>query len=391
MTNTTRRIGLNAHLLNLTGNYRSAGISWYIYHLLQHLEPASDLAYTVFLSEPRARERFSHCALALSRLPTHQPIARIFWEQFIQPIALRRERIDLLHALAFAGPRAIALPWIATVYDLSFMRYPQSFNPINRIYLTWAVRDAVRRANRLIAISESTKRDLVEMFGAPPERVSVIYCGTDAAFVPATDRAALDAWRAQRGITPKMILFVGTIEPRKNVARLLRAFARAKRAARLPHQLVLIGARGWKHAEVDATIAQERIADDVIFAGYISQDELPRWYQAADLFVYPSLYEGFGMPPLDAMACGTPVVTSNAASLPEVVGGAAIQVAPADEAALSDAIARTLTDRALREQMIARGLEQSAKFSWEHAGRATSALYRAVLTESQRGATDAAR
>jgi glycosyltransferase involved in cell wall biosynthesis len=296
-----------------------------------------------------------------------------------------------LHALAFAGPKIIAIPWIATIYDLSFMRYPQSFNPLNRIYLTWAVRQAVRHANHLIAISESTRRDLIALFGAAPERVSVIYCGKDNAFAPATDRAALDAWRAARAVPEKMILFVGTIEPRKNVARVVRAFARAKRAARLPHRLVLIGARGWKYAEVDSVIAQEGIADDVVFAGYVPQNELPRWYQAAELFVYPSLYEGFGMPVLDALACGTPVVTSNAASLPEVTGDAAIQVTPEDQDALTDAIIRALTDRASREQMITRGLAQAANFSWARAGHETCALYRTVLAESRQGHQHAQR
>jgi glycosyltransferase involved in cell wall biosynthesis len=376
----TWRIGLNAHLLNLRGNYRSAGINWYIYHLIQHLEPTPDLQYTVFVSEPRAR--FAHCTLACSHLPTHKPIVRILWEQFIQPIELQRAHIDLLHALAFAGPLAISIPWIVTIYDLSFMRYPDSFHPLNRIYLTWAVRNAAQRANHLIAISESTKRDLVELVGARPERIRVIYCGKDTAFAPPSDRAALDAWRAARGVPDKMILFVGTIEPRKNIARLLRAFARAKRAARLPHCLALIGARGWKYAEVDQTLAQENLANDVLFVGYVPQDELPRWYQAADLFVYPSLYEGFGMPPLDAMASGTPVVTSNAASLPEVVGEAALQVSPTDEIALADAIVRALTDNALREQMIARGLARAAQFSWMRAARETTSLYRTVLTRS---------
>lgn len=374
----TLRIGLNAHLLNLSGNYRSAGISWYIHHLIQHLEPAPDLQYTVFLSEPRAR--FSHCTLARSRLSTHQPIVRILWEQVLQPIELQRARVDLMHALAFAGPLATSIPWIVTIYDLSFMRYPNSFNPLNRIYLTWAVQHAARHADYLIAISESTKRDLVELVGARPERIRVIYCGKDDAFAPPTDRAALEAWRAARGVPDKMILFVGTIEPRKNIVRLLRAFARAKRAARLPHRLVLIGARGWKYAEVDRTLAQENLANEVMFAGYVPQDELPRWYQAADAFVYPSLYEGFGMPPLDAMASGTPVIASNAASLPEVVGAAALQVSPTDEDALADAIIRVLTDTALREQMIARGLEQAARFSWTRAARETMALYRTVLT-----------
>lgn len=386
MSNDARRIGLNAHLLNLSGNYRSAGINGYIYHLLQHLTPSTDLAYTVFLSEPRAREHFKHLALALSRLPTHKPSVRIFWEQFIQPIALRREGIDLVHALAFAGPLAISIPWIATVYDLSFVRYPQSFNRVNRLYLTWAVRQSVRRANRVIAISESTKRDLVQMFGAKADRVSVVYCGVDPAFMRQRHQTELMEFCQRRNLPEKMILHVGTIEPRKNIVRLIRAFARAKRAARLPHQLVLIGARGWKYAEVDAAIEQEEMANDVVFAGYVPQSELPLWYHAADLFVYPSLYEGFGLPPLEAMACGVPVVTSNASALPEVVGDAALQVSPEDETAIADAIVRALTDQPLREQMIERGIQQSKRFSWERAGQATMALYRTVLEETQRGA-----
>lgn len=386
MTTNVHHIGLNAHLLNLSGNYRSAGINWYIYHLLQNLTPSSDLTYTVFLSEPRARDHFKHLAVASSRLPTHKPSVRIFWEQFIQPIALRRAGIELLHALAFAGPVASSIPWLATVYDLSFVHFPQLFNRANRIYLTWAVRHAVRQARRIIAISASTRRDLIELFGASPERVVVVYCGVDPAFTVARNEPALAELRARHNLPAKMILHVGTIEPRKNLARLIHAFARAKRAAHLPHQLVLVGARGWKYAEVDAAIEQAGVANDVRFAGYVPQDELPLWYQAAELFVYPSLYEGFGLPPLDAMASGVPVITSNAASLPEVVGEAALQIAPTDLDALTDAIVRVLTESNLRAQLIERGMRQAQKFSWAHAGQETMTVYRTVLSETKQGA-----
>ncbi|MBI4790942.1 MAG: glycosyltransferase family 4 protein [Chloroflexi bacterium] len=380
-----RRIGLNAHLLNLSGNYRSAGINWYIFHLLQNLDPAK-FDFTVFLSDPRAREHFCRLRLVQSRWPTHRPVARICWEQFVLPLALRQARIELAHALAFAGPLVNSIPWIVTIYDLSFVRYPESFNAANRIYLNWAVRHSVRRADRVIAISESTKRDLVAQFGASPDKVAVVYCGSDPTFTPSQDQREVEMLRARRHLPEKMILHVGTIEPRKNIVRLLRAFARAKREARLPHRLALIGARGWKYAEVDAVIAAEGIASDVIFAGYVPQDELPLWYRAADLFVYPSLYEGFGLPPLEAMASGTPVVTSNAASLPEVVGDAALVVSPEDEAALAAAIVRALEDDGLRQELRARGLVQSAKFSWARAARETMDLYDAVL----RGANYAA-
>jgi glycosyltransferase involved in cell wall biosynthesis len=387
MDSRQQRIGLNAHLLNLSGNYRSAGINWYIYHLLQTFNPAPDLQYTVFLGEPRASEQFNRLAIARSHLPTHQPIIRILWEQFIQPFALSQERIDLLHALAFAGPLAISIPWIVTVYDLSFIRYPQLFNASNRIYLTWAVRQSVRRANRIIVISESTKRDLAQMFGAPADKIVVVYCGAEPSFAPSQDKIKIELFREQRNLPEKMILHVGTIEPRKNIPRLIRAFAHAKRAAHLPHRLVLVGARGWKYAEVDAVIEQEQIANDVVFTGYVPQDELPLWYQAADLFAYPSLYEGFGLPPLAAMASGIPVVTSNVSSLPEVVGDAALQVSPEDEPALADAIVRALSDNTLRGQMIERGIAQAKKFSWERAGRETVALYRTVLAERAKGVT----
>ncbi len=380
------RIGLNAHLLNLSGNYRSAGINWYIYHLLQHLPAAADYDYTVFLSDQDARGHLN-LPISPSHWPTHQPVVRIAWEQLVQPFALKRERIDLLHAMAFAGPLAISIPWVVTIYDLSFMRYPHSFNAAKRIYLTWAVKSSLRRAQRVIAISASTRRDLVSMFGVPANQVSVVYCGIDPAFNSPRDRSEVDAFRAQRGLPEKFILHVGTIEPRKNIARLIRAFARAKCTARLPHRLVLIGARGWKYAEVDQVIEQENMKDEVIFTGYVPQDELPLWHRAADLFVYPSLYEGFGLPPLDAMASGTPVVVSNASSLPEVVGDAALLVAPTDENALAEAIVSALTDSARREQMTARGLAQAAKFSWARAARETAEVYRSVLAEGTKHAS----
>ncbi len=374
------RIGLNAHLLNLSGNYRSAGINWYIYHLLQNL-PTSEYEFTVFGSERRIREHFPLLRLAESRLPTERPLVRIAWEQVIQPLALRRERIELLHALAFAGPLSISIPWVVTIYDLSFLRYPQSFNRANRTYLKWAVSSAVRRADRVIAISESTKSDLISLFGIPPERVSVVYCGFDGALSKPRSRADIESWRTHRGLPDHYILHVGTIEPRKNIARLVRAFARVKNAAHLPHHLVLVGGRGWKYEEIDRVIAEEQLTDSVILAGYVPQDELPYWYRAADLMVYPSLYEGFGLPPLEALASGLPVVCSNAASLPEVVGDAALIVSPEDEAALADGIVRALNDKALREEMVARGERQASKFSWARAARETVQVYAAVFAE----------
>lgn len=373
-----RRIGLNAHLLNLSGNYRSAGINWYIYHLLQNLpDPSLDL--TVFSGEVRAQERLPKLRVIQSRLRTHNPFVRIAWEQLVQPFALDHNRIELLHALAFAGPVVLAIPWIVTVYDLSFVLFPASFNALNRLYLKWAVGDAMRRASKVIAISECTRRDLITHMNAEPSKVVVVHCGFDPSFAPSEENSHTDMLRARYHLPDKFILHVGTLEPRKNVVRLIHAFARAKRAARLPHALVLAGARGWKYSHVDAAIEQEGIAESICRPGYIPQDELPMVYRAADLLVYPSLYEGFGLPPLEAMASGTPVVSSNAASLPEVVGDAALMIPPEDESALTEAIVRALGNGALREQMRERGLRQASHFSWTQAARETRAVYHAVL------------
>ncbi len=380
----TRRIGLNAHLLNLSGNYRSAGINWYIYHLLGELTrqaSPSEFDFTVFLGDSRAREHFGELHVECSRWPTYRPVLRIAWEQLVLPFALRKSGAELFHAMAFAGPLVNTLPWIVTIYDTSFERYPESFNAANRTYLNWAVRHAVRHANRVIAISESTKRDLVAHYRLSPDRVSVVYGGTDAAFSPAPGKQYMEDLRTRRELPEKMILHVGTIEPRKNIAQLVRAFARARRSAHLPHCLVLIGARGWKHAEVDAAIEEEQVSDVVHFAGYVPADELPDWFRAADLFVYPSRYEGFGLPPLEAMACGTPVVASNSSSLPEVVGDAGLLVWPDDVNGLAEAIVRVLKTPVLRDEMRERGLAQAAKFSWARTARETLDVYRAVLAQ----------
>ncbi len=381
------RIGLNAHLLDLSGNYRSAGINWYIFHLLRALSERqrsaspgeSDLAFTVFSSELKARQSLPSAEIVLSRLPTHHPIVRIAWEQILQPAALTKSRIDLLHALAFAGPRVISIPWIVTIYDLSFMRYPRSFNALNRLYLKWAVADSLRRADRVIAISKNTRDDLVHSFGVSEEKIQVIYCGKDESFHPTSDVREVQALRARHGLPDHMILFVGTLEPRKNLAHLIRAFAQAKRSAHLPHSLAIVGAPGWKQSGIERVIEQQGVTGDVIFAGYVPQAELPVWYRAAELLVYPSLFEGFGLPPLEAMASGIPVIASNSSSLPEVVGDGGILVPPTDQSILAEAIISGVGDHARRAALIERGLIQAAKFSWEKAARETVQVYRSVL------------
>jgi glycosyltransferase involved in cell wall biosynthesis len=374
-------VGLNAHLLSLGQSYRGAGINWYIYNLLQHLpRDAGQYRYTAFLSE----RRFSPeppLAVHLSRLPTVRAPVRIFWEQAIQPLALQQAGVNLLHAMAFVSPLVLPCPTVVTVYDLSFLRFPKSFRPLNRLYLRAFTGWSVRRAQRVIAISESTRQDVIRFLDKPAEQVDVVYCGVDGRFRP-QDPAVAVAFRREKGLPERFILFLGTLEPRKNVISLLKAYARlvAGDGSSVP-ALVVAGGKGWYYTEMFAAVERLGLADRVIFPGYVPEEEKPLWYDAAELFVYPSLFEGFGLPPLEAMACGTPVIVSDTSSLPEVVGDSGVTVPPTDTAALADAIATMLGDPAIRADWQHRGLDRAARFSWRETARKTARVYERAMSK----------
>ncbi len=391
-------IGLNAHLLSPAETYRGAGINWYIHNLLTHLPRVDhDNRYTAFIGDGRFTS--PGLALKVSRLPTARPVVRIFWEQVVQPFALRKEGVDLLHALAFVTPLLSRCPSVVTIYDLSFLLYPESFKRFKRFYLGLFTRFSVRKARRIIAISESTKRDVVRLLGVPPDKVDVVYCGRDEAFHPLPE-AQVAAFRLRRGLPEHFVLFVGTIEPRKNLTTLLEAYAAFRRDVRDQEignrkskignlHLVIGGAKGWFYEDVFARVEELGLEDQVMFPGYIPVSELPLWYNAAELFVYPSLYEGFGLPPLEAMACGTPVVTANTSSLPEVVGeapgtgsqghSAGLTVDPLDVEGLAEAMRRALGDEALRQEMRKRGLQRAKGFSWTKTAQETVQVYQRAM------------
>ena len=376
------RVGLNAHLLSLTQTYRGAGINGYIYQLLRHLPAAvgdearqPPLHFTAYLHDP-AYDAPSGLNVCRSRWDTRHPIRRILWEQ--TQLAIHTGRIDLLHGLAFAAPLAARCPAVITVHDLSFLKYPGAFRRFNRIYLSLMTKAATRRAARVIAASESTRRDVISLCGVPADRVVTVPNGVTEAFCPAAP-AEVAAFREQRGLPARYILFLGTLEPRKNLVRLIEAFALWHRTSRQPVKLVIAGGKGWFYKQIFARAVELDLVDDVIFPGFVPTEELVWYYRAAELFVYPSLFEGFGLPVLEAMASGTPTITSQASSLPEVAGDAALLVDPENIQALADAIERVLEDAALAEQMRAAGLRRAARFSWARTAAETVDVYRAAL------------
>jgi glycosyltransferase involved in cell wall biosynthesis len=268
-------------------------------------------------------------------------------------------------------------PFVVTVHDLSFLSYPQGFRVLNRSYLRVFTRLSVQRARRVIAVSESTKHDLVQNYGLSPGKVDVVHNGVGSGFRP-LPAAQVAAFRAKQGLPESFILFVGTLEPRKNVIRLIEAYAC------LPETkppLLLVGGKGWLYDDLFARREALGLTNQVHFVGYVPAEDLPLWYNAAELFVYPSLYEGFGLPPLEAMASGTPVISSASSSLPEVVGTAGLLVDPTDVEALATTMQRVLSDKDLQAEMRNAGLEQARVFSWRRTALQTAGSFRRALQQ----------
>lgn len=368
------RIALNAQLLAGEASYRSAGIHRYIYEVLRRLpSTAPHFAFTAFIGPRSVPPEVEGIRWVRTAWPTHRPMARILWEQLVLPALLARGDWELLHAMAFAAPLAARLPVVVTVYDLSFVRYPEAFRAANRAYLRLFTYLTCRRAAGILAISQAARADLIRLWRLPAERIAVAYPGVDPRFRPLPVEEVA-AFRARRGLPERFILYVGTLEPRKNLGVLLEAVARLSP----PVPLVLVGGRGWKPTFLPRLQALER-EGRARWIGFVPDAELPLWYNAATLFAYPSRYEGFGMPPLEAMACGTPVIAARASSLPEVVGEAGMLVDPDDEEGWAEGIRALLRDTALREALRARGLARARRFTWEATAAATVDLYNKIV------------
>ncbi len=369
-------IAVNAHLLAHTRSFRRAGVSHYIEQVLAHL---GDLdrqnRYTIYTTrglDQTALGLPANFQVRPSRLPTINPRIRIPWEQFLAPLLLRRIKADLFHGTLNVVPLACPVPSVVTIHDLAFIRFPQTFRAYNRTYLDFATRLTARRAARILTVSEHTRREVIGLLGVPAERVVVTPNAARAHFRPPAP-AAIAQLRARHGLPERFLLYVGTLEPRKNLITLLEAYVEVAR--RTDATLLVGGGKGWLYTPIFERLEALGLRDRVRFVGYIDEAELPLWYAAATAFVFPSIYEGFGMPPLEAMACGTPVVTSNSSSLPEVVGDAGIMVDPYDAAALAVALIKVLGDADLRAELRARGLQRAAQFTWRTTAERTLRAY----------------
>lgn len=297
---------------------------------------------------------------------------RSLWMQFVLPRILHRARPDVVHFTNYLAPVGLDVPYVTSFHDMSLSLMPRCHTLKKRLLSAHLLPFAARNARLILTPSESTRRDVVRLLSVDPARVRVIPYAAAGAFRPV--ESGRERLAAVYGVRPPYLLYVGTIEPRKNLARTLRAFARVSQA-HPALRFVVVGPLGWKYAEILREMERPELTGRVARLGYVPESDLPALYSHATAFVYPSLYEGFGLPVVEAMACGTPVITSNGSSMAEIGEDAALLVDPLDEGAIAQALERVASDTALREDLRGRGLARAALYSWRRTGRETVAAY----------------
>jgi glycosyltransferase involved in cell wall biosynthesis len=303
---------------------------------------------------------------------------RLLFEQTVLPLLILKHRIDVVHSLHYSFPLfRFGAKSVVTIHDLTSLLMPDMHIGIKMHYYRFFIRRARRWSDALIFVSRSAQEDFLAHFGSPRGLSTVVYHGKSPVFHPQHDQAAIDVVRATYGVPARYILYVGTIEPRKNLERLVQAFANL--ASTYPEvSLVIAGMMGWKQDHLFGLVRDLGLKDRVLFPGFVAEEHKALLIAGSNLFVYPSNYEGFGLPVLEALASGIPTVTSNLSSLPEVAGGAALLVDPKDTAALAGAMGAIFSDLVLAAKLRREGPKQAAKFTWENTAEQTTAIYRAL-------------
>ena len=305
----------------------------------------------------------------------------LWWTQWAVTRAAERRGAGLLHMPTGVGPVRCRLPVVVTIHDLAVLRFPERFRTWFRNYARFVLPRVAAQAAKILTVSEASRTDIIERLNQSPERVVAIPNGVSPAFRPRSeDPDEMTALRLRYKLPSRFAITVGSVEPRKNLVRLLHAVqALRSDAATSDVQLVHVGPQGWLNRDVAQTYRELGLESAVRFLGYVPAEDMPALYSLARLLVYPSLFEGFGLPVLEAMACGCPVVTSNASSLPEVAGNAAVLVDPTSSESIADGVRRVWIDTALREKLRKLGLDRATQFSWERAARKTARVYDSVL------------
>ena len=372
------KVGINALLCSTGASYRQTGVSRYIDELLRALAELGDgNEYIAYVDKSVPTGRWPGIAQHPSAVSVPRPAARIAWENLVFPIQTRVDRLDVFHGTVNTLPLLKHGAGVVTVHDLAFLRYPEHITKKRYVYLKRMVAGSARRADVILTPSSSTREDVIQLLNANPSRVKVTPLGVDPRFHP-VPRDQCDGTLSRLGLDRPYILAVGTIEPRKNLPRLIQAFIQI--AESVPHDLVLAGPVGWLETETDEAVATAGLTGRIRRLGGVADDDLLPLYSAADVVAIPSLYEGFGLPVLEALACGAIVVTSNTSSLPEVAGSAAVFVDPHSVDSIAEGLTRALGDTSLRARLAQEGPIQAGKFTWRQTAKLTRDAYRLAMT-----------
>lgn len=369
------KIGIDIRSLSI---FNKAGIYQYTYNLVSSLlaiDSHNDyILFSAFLhgkgfrGDGRIKSKF------VRRFPGR--FLDLILERHPIPIEWIIGKLDIFHGPCYFIPNSLRCKLIVTIHDLMFFRYPEFLRPEWVVSLKKRIYASSKRADAVIAVSNFTKREITELLNIPEERIWVIYNGIASNFRPVNDKAKIEEMKSKYGVKSPYLLFVGNIEPKKNIETLIRAYVELRNSTIYKYSLLVVGKKAWHFPTVWHTVKQLNVEKDVIFLDIVDSDDLPYLYSGAEVFIFPSLFEGFGIPVIEAMACGTPVVASNLTSLPEIAGDAAVLVDPLNVEEITGAIYNVLSNSELRRQLVKKGLERAKDFSWEKTARETLALYK---------------
>jgi glycosyltransferase involved in cell wall biosynthesis len=382
----TMRIGIDATTIT-----NRSGTGYYTQKLIEFLGRVDSENEYILFCPSGYREHLEHPAMfeypnirVVEVRGASRPAAQALWRQSALPRRIRELGVDVFHFPSFIASLTSHLPSVLTVHDLCFSLYPETFPILRRFYYRRVIPQSARHCSSIIADSEATRRDILKNFRMDDGSVRTVHLGVDPVrFYHVTDGAERNRLRSRYALPEHYILYVGTLEPRKNITRLIRAFDYGIVSKGFPHHLVIAGRRGWLFDQIFREVNALNLSDRVRFPGFVERSDLAALYSMARAFAYPSLYEGFGLPCLEAMSCGTPVIASNASSLPEILGEDALLVDPFSVDSIADALQKVCSDEAIHKDFSERGPRRASRFSWMSTARKTAEVYARTLHEAR--------